>query len=122
MEFVKARVVCACTQCRLAIAEDCIKFGLELPKQETCEIPVKWVGRICPHTANGLAVELLDSSTGFGTVKTGESMRWKPAEEFELPAWRNNLDFTKNWGFPCREDGRYGSHPSHDPFDDESNP
>lgn len=32
------------------------------------------------------------------------------------------LDSTKNYGFPCRENGRYGSHPSHDGFDDESSP
>ncbi len=32
------------------------------------------------------------------------------------------LDRTKNYGFPCRENGRYGSHPSHDGFDDESKP
>jgi hypothetical protein len=32
------------------------------------------------------------------------------------------LDRTRNYGFPCRESGRFGSHPSHDGFDDESNP
>jgi hypothetical protein len=32
------------------------------------------------------------------------------------------LDRTKDYGFPSRENGRYGSHPSHDGFDDESKP
>jgi uncharacterized protein with PIN domain len=33
-----------------------------------------------------------------------------------------NLDATKLYAHPCREQGRYGSHPSHDGFDDESTP
>ena len=33
-----------------------------------------------------------------------------------------NLDATKLYAHPCREQGRYGSHPSHDSFDDESGP
>jgi hypothetical protein len=33
-----------------------------------------------------------------------------------------NLDATKLYAHPCREHGRYGSHPSHDGFDDESTP
>jgi hypothetical protein len=42
--------------------------------------------------------------------------------EAESPPWRNNLDATKNYGYPAREAGRYGSHPSHDGFDGESKP
>jgi len=33
-----------------------------------------------------------------------------------------NLDATKGIGYPARDDGRYGSYPSHDGFDDESEP
>jgi hypothetical protein len=33
-----------------------------------------------------------------------------------------NLDATKLYAHPCREQGRYGSHPSHDGFDDEAGP
>jgi hypothetical protein len=40
----------------------------------------------------------------------------------EGPDGRLNLDATKNWGYPARERGRYGSHPTHDNFDDESEP
>jgi hypothetical protein len=32
------------------------------------------------------------------------------------------MDATKDIGFPVREHGKYGSHPSHDGFDDESEP
>ncbi len=44
-------------------------------------------------------------------------------EEFnDAPEWWNNLDATKGIGYPAREEGRYGSYPSHDGFDDESEP
>jgi hypothetical protein len=33
-----------------------------------------------------------------------------------------NLDATKQYAHTCREQGKYGSHPSHDGFDDESGP
>ena len=32
-----------------------------------------------------------------------------------------SLDATRNIGYPCRESGRYGSHPAHDDFGDEGN-
>ena len=35
---------------------------------------------------------------------------------------RVNLDATKNRGYMVRENGRYGSHPSHDRFDGDSDP
>ena len=50
------------------------------------------------------------------------SLRYKEGAEIESPDWYNNLDATKNIGYPVRESGRYGSHPSHDGFDDESEP
>jgi hypothetical protein len=51
-----------------------------------------------------------------------ESLRYKGKVEVERPSWWNNLDATKDYGYPAREAGRYGSHPSHDGFDDESKP
>jgi hypothetical protein len=50
------------------------------------------------------------------------SLRHKDKIEVEKPSWWNNLDATKDYGYPARESGRYGSHPSHDGFDDESKP
>ena len=49
------------------------------------------------------------------------SLRSKEAK-IEIAAIVENIDATKNYGFPARESGRYGSHPSHDGFDDESKP
>lgn len=51
-----------------------------------------------------------------------QSLRDKGSIEVERPSWWNNLDATKDYGYPAREAGRYGSHPSHDGFDDESKP
>lgn len=51
-----------------------------------------------------------------------ESAREKGEIEVERPPWWDNLDATKDRGYPAREEGRYGSYPSHDGFDDESKP
>jgi hypothetical protein len=51
-----------------------------------------------------------------------ESRRHKGNLEVERPEWWNNLDATKDRGYPARETGRCGSYPSHDGFDDESKP
>lgn len=58
----------------------------------------------------------------FGNGAFLESLRDKGESDIERPAWWDNLDATKNRGYPAREDGRYGSYPSHDGFDDESKP
>jgi hypothetical protein len=41
--------------------------------------------------------------------------------EYGLEEW-DRLDSSKGIGYPCREEGSYGSYPSHDGFDDESDP
>lgn len=108
MKIVHARVTCKCITCGGLVAEDCARFGLGPPIDEICELPVRWLSLTCPHRSDGLIVKLLAGSieTPTGSDPSG-SLRWK-AEEVEKPAWLNNLDFTKNWGFPCREAGRYG--------------
>jgi hypothetical protein len=45
---------------------------------------------------------------------------WKKQVEERQSPIQPNLDHTKPYAHPCREHGRYGSHPSHDGFDDES--
>ncbi len=42
--------------------------------------------------------------------------------EVEAPDGWLNIDATKNIDYPVREQGRYGSHPTHDDFGDESEP
>jgi len=53
---------------------------------------------------------------------SSESARYTGKAGVERPEWWDNLDATKNCGYPAREEGRYGSYPSHDGFDDESKP
>lgn len=53
---------------------------------------------------------------------SSESARNTGKVGVERPEWWDNLDATKNCGYPAREEGRYGSYPSHDGFDDESKP
>ncbi len=79
--------------------------------------------------------EHLRSCTGPQKTKPTHSSNSKPNEGpvtsakdptrqdtiFVAPRDRN-LDATKLYAHPYREQGRYGSHPSHDPFDDESTP
>jgi hypothetical protein len=55
-------------------------------------------------------------------IVSPESTRHKGKLEVERPSWWDNLDATKNCGYPAREAGRYGSYPSHDGFDDEAKP
>ena len=45
---------------------------------------------------------------------------WKKQVEERQSPIQPNLDHTKPYAHPCREHGKYGSHPSHDGFDDES--
>jgi hypothetical protein len=51
-----------------------------------------------------------------------EPAEYESEVEVEQHSWSDNLDATKNRGYPAREEGRYGSYPSHDGFDDESEP
>ena len=42
--------------------------------------------------------------------------------EVEIETAAIRIDATKDIGYPVREHGPYGSYPSHDPFDGESDP
>lgn len=41
---------------------------------------------------------------------------------YDQVSGRDRLDKSRNYGYPARETGRFGSHPGHDGFDDESGP
>jgi hypothetical protein len=54
--------------------------------------------------------------------RAGALDRWKQElEHKENPNKPKNLDHTRPYAHAYRETGRFGSHPSHDGFDDESN-
>jgi len=55
------------------------------------------------------------------TGRSGALERWKEdLTRKENPNSPKNLDYTRPYPLAYRENGRYGSHPSHDGFDDES--
>ena len=120
MRAFRTKVIASkCSVCREALVEDCKIFGLPLPMDEIIYAPERWVRHRCPHMDDGL---VLDSGTPIDAIDI-ESNRIKDGEaEIEAPEWWNNLDASKGIGYPAREDGRYGSYPSHDGFGDESDP
>ena len=65
------------------------------------------------------AARLSDAITKSRTIRANEIDR--PVPEFlGGEGQESSMDATKNYGFPSREQGRYGSSPSHDSYDDES--
>ena len=107
------------------LLQDCRNFGLPPPTSQLILVPERWAAHACPHGQNGLVLEFETGATDApkSHVDTStESARWKGEEETEVSPWWDNLDATKGIGYPARESGRYGSHPSHDGFDDESEP
>ena len=122
MKSIRARVVSNdCSVCQSALLFDCQHFRLPPPAGEVIRVPASWASHKCEHGENGFVLEFLDAPQSADDAST-ESLRWKDEEEVESPPWWNNLDATKNTGYPAREAGRYGTYPSHDPFDDESEP
>lgn len=58
-----------------------------------------------------------------GAAEVPRASQVSPGRSTTFVAPRDkNLDITKPYAHAYRETGRYGSHPSHDGFDDESGP
>lgn len=55
-------------------------------------------------------------------ILKGSSGKTRQRVKFEGTAHSRNMDATKNYAHAFRERGAFGSHPSHDGFDDESSP
>ena len=116
MDCVHATLVQdGCPECRNALLEEAKTLGLPL-KGPVVIIPRHWLNSICPHGRPGLKFDLVVADT-----VSEESERAK-SEEIELEVRDSRIDATKNFGFPAREHGPYGSSPMQDPFDDESGP
>jgi len=86
-------------------------------------IPECWINHTCTHMEDGLSFKITDPSY-IAKLACGEeqSFRSKGQFEVEAPMWQEQMDASKNIGYPVREEGSYGSHCSHDSFDDESWP
>ncbi len=126
MGTLTARVVAfGCIQCRDLLLDDCRKFNLPLPIGEFIVVPEEWAYFRCPHMKHGFML-------AFGCTQTGSAegrdevavalARREDGVEVAPPEWWNNLDASKNIGYPVREEGRYGSYPSIDAYGDESDP
>ena len=122
MKAIRAKVKQSnCSKCRDALLSDCRRFQLPVPTDQCIWVPERWVSHKCPHAKDGLVLEFEETATReFEFIP--ESARWKSEDEIAAPDWWNNSDATKDIGYPARESGKYGSHPSHDGFDDESEP
>jgi len=92
------------------------KFDLPLPTGNVILVPETWANHRCTHGQDGLVLKF---ETDTANIEI-ESMELSNDESDD--PWWDTLDATKNIGYPAREQGRYGSHPSHDGFDDESKP
>ncbi|MBI2090391.1 MAG: hypothetical protein HYT78_16895 [Deltaproteobacteria bacterium] len=119
---MRAKVIeCNCVECRDVLVEDCRKFELPLPTDPSILVPERWASHRCPHRPGGLVLEFeTEQASKTDADEDAKSPWWNFGEEIEAPASVPNLDATKGIGYPARETGRYGSHPSHDGFDDES--
>jgi hypothetical protein len=126
MRTVEAKVVSfRCEICRDRLLADCREFELPNPTGQVIIVPASWKSYKCPHVGYGFDLDFLPAGANAIDREDdieAESMRSKGTEEIEAPAWWRNLDATRGIGYPAREEGRYGSHPSHDGFDDESDP
>jgi len=120
MELVHARVVQdRCPECRNARLEEAksdAKINLRGP---VVIIPSHWLNAMCPHGHSGLNFEFLAVGDTGALSQGGEQAG---SGEVELDTIDSRMDATKDIGYPVREHGPYGSHPMHDPFDDESGP
>jgi hypothetical protein len=120
VKILRAQVVLNnCSECRDKLLLECRDFGLPLPRDEYILVPEHWAVHECPHTQDGLVLRFGLAAVPDQTEIEVEVDLGLDGEEFE--GW-NDLDATKGIGYPAREEGRYGSYPSHDGFDDESEP
>jgi hypothetical protein len=120
-----ARVISdGCTECRDQLLEDCRDSALPPPTSNLIVVPESWADHRCPHPGGQFQLDFLpQESESVGEI-SGESIGWddEGLGDVEAPDGWMNIDATKNICYPAREQGRYGSHPTHDDFDDESEP
>ena len=118
MDVIYARIVFdSCPACRDFLLEDCRENGMPRPEGEIIVLTQRWKNYQCPHEGR-FKIQVVYSQRDDGPVEGDEAEVWC----VEAPDGWKNIDATKNIGYPAREQGRYGSHPTHDDFDDESEP
>jgi phage FluMu protein Com len=84
----------------------------------------------CPKNKQLRIKLILSSSAGHSSTATisreiPESVGTRDVKRekvYDQVSGRDRIDATKDYAHNFREDGRFGSHPSHDGFDDDSGP
>ena len=78
----------------------------------------------CPKCGNSIASDSFEFHLEHGHDIGGEydvdDYDWDDDGINDVDFLQPNIDASKNIGYPCREEGAYGSYPSMDGFDDES--
>ena len=119
MELVRARIVeDNCPECRNALLAEANSLGGLPLGGEVVLIPEHWLNTLCPHGRSGLKFVLEETASD----RLLEAEPDQSDEDVEMQAPDSRMDATKDIGYPVREHGPYGSHPMHDPFNDESGP
>ena len=123
MRKIYVRVISvACTQCLEALLTDLQSKGLPRPIGQIGEIiyiPEEWLLHEYPHTEGGIVLRVCRDHVDEDDTAEDDDNDDVPIDN---PFSPQNLDATKGIGYPVREEGRYGSHPAHDAFGDESEP
>ena len=120
MNSILAKVIaCDCVDCRNDLIIGCRTNGLPRPESEIIFIPEDWAQRTCPHGKQGITMR-------FGLtpneVADTEHMIGDDAYDIEAPDGWLNMSAHNGIGYSAREQGRYGSYPTHDRFDGDSEP
>lgn len=123
MKLVRARFIQNdCGECLKAlIAESRSLGGLPLGGKIVI-VPDHWINAACPHGSSGLKLKLAEDEPAELVGAEGEESLELLGSEGEQSVERYDpkMDATKNIGYPVRENGPYGSYPTHDAFNDES--
>jgi hypothetical protein len=122
MKVLRAQVIANnCGECRDQLLLECRQLGLPLPTGEFISVPQRWAFHKCTHIENGLVLKF-ESKLRNGLQLDVEDDTPEHGTEVVGLESCDSLDASKGIGYPCREEGGYGSYPSHDGFDDESEP
>lgn len=98
------------------IKEENEKLKLMLKKLGVNELPM-----VSSSTDKDLPAQSQDASLDESGAIPVSSSKIQMMTELSTPS-KNNMDHTRSYAHTFRERGRFGSHPSHDDFGDESEP
>lgn len=111
-----------CSECRDELLSEVRAVGLPLPTTHRFLVPSSWADRKCAHGRRGLVLHWSPVPDDEPHTETSSRRANDGEGEIRIQERWDNLDATKGFGYYARENGRIGSHPSHDRFDSDSEP